>query len=252
MKREIWRDPPDDWRLDSNALHIWAFSLDRTAVEQERFWSVLSSDEQARARRFYFEKDRHHFVTARGILRHLLGRYLSLPPNKIRLVYGEQSKPALDASHRRNGRMLHFNLSHSSGMGLTAFAWDTVLGIDIERVRPLSDGPDIAKHYFSAAENDIFVRLPSTIQSEAFFNCWTRKEAFIKAIGDGLTYPLDRFDVAFVPGEAARLLCVEGSSQKAARWRLIALDPEPGYAAALVAESGAWQPVLYRWPAAVS
>lgn len=208
----------------------------------------MTAEEQHRANRFHFDKDRFHFIAARGVLRWLLGHYLAISPPAVQFAYGKNGKPELDEMGGEYGRSLQFNLSHSGTMGLAAFTHGRAVGVDIEEIRPLSDGPDIAKHYFSEWENRIFFSLPEADYPQAFFNCWTRKEAFIKAIGDGLTYPLDKFDVTLTPNEPARLLRIEGSEAKAKQWQLLDLQPEAGYAAAVIAAGQNWHTVQFRVP----
>lgn len=245
MEMNQWRPAPANWHISDGELHIWSFPLDQPKAHREQLWQTLAPDEKERAGRFYFDKDRFRYSVSRGVLRVLLGNYLTLRPKEVQFCYGEHGKPELAKRHERNGRLLRFNLSHSAGLGLAAFIWNRAIGVDVEQVRPLEDGANIAKHYFSAAENSVFFRLPFEKQPQAFFECWTRKEAFIKAIGEGLTYPLRNFDVTLGPGAEAELVSVEGSKQSAAQWRMLSLQPAPGYTAAVVAANGAWRPLYF-------
>lgn len=243
----IWQPPPSDWDLAPDEVHVWSVKLDRSAHERAQFWHTFTEEEQERANRFYFEHDRFHFIVARGVLRQLLANYLGILPADLQFAYGHNGKPELDARHEINGRTLQFNLSHAHGMGLVGFAWDRVVGVDVEKIRPLNDGPDIAKRFFSASEVDTFFSLPEAQYPQAFFNCWTRKEAFIKAIGDGLTYPLDKFDVTLAPGEPAKLLRIDGNEAAAEKWMLTSFEPIENYVGALIAEGKAWQLKGFRW-----
>lgn len=208
---------------------------------------MLSADEHARAERFYFDKDRRRYVVGRGVLRRLIGRYLAVDPAEIRFAYGEQGKPEL-AAPEPTERELAFNISHAQGAALFAFGWARRIGVDIEPVRQLDDAAVVAERFFSAWEVGRYTAVSPEQQPQAFFNCWTRKEAYIKAIGDGLSCPLDSFDVTLTPGEPAQLLRVRGSGTAAARWQLVSLEPVPGYAAALVADGVPWQLQRWRWP----
>lgn len=213
-------------------VHLWSVALDSPSEPLERLWGLLSLDEQVRARRFHFERDRNRYVVGRAVLRTLIGRYLSLPPTTLVFDYGTHGKPEL--SSVVGGRKLAFNLSNTQDQALIGFCWGGPIGVDIEQIRPLNDAHDIAKRFFSANENAIFQTIPPEQIPQAFFNCWTRKEAFIKAVGEGLSYPLDQFDVTLAPGEPARILQIRGSQQEANQWVLHTLFPVPGYVGAVV------------------
>lgn len=247
MTEEVWQERPSTTHLPNDQVHVWAVNLDQTSHERDAFWQTFTEEEQNRAERFYFEHDKFHFIVARGVLRQLLASYLDILPGDVTFAYGHNGKPELARGHHSNGRILQFNLSHTRGMGLIGVSWNRMLGVDIERVRPLEDGPNIAKRFFSKWEVEQFFALPEALYPQAFFNCWTRKEAFIKAIGDGLTYPLANFDVTLQPGQEVKLIRVEGSRKKAEKWRLISLEPADGYVGAVIAEGKGWRVNRYRW-----
>jgi 4'-phosphopantetheinyl transferase len=240
-----WPLPPASPTLSKSELHVWVASLNRPQVQLNQLWQRLSSDEQARANRFYFERDRHHYIVARGLLRQLLGNYLQLPAAEIVFAYGEHGKPELAAVQAGSG--VQFNVSHAQGVVLLAFAHERAVGVDIEQVRPLDDAEQVAQRFFSAKEVGIFTAVPDPQKPQAFFNCWTRKEAFIKVIGEGLSCPLDSFDVSLKPGEPAQLLQVKGSAAAAAQWRLENLEPAIGYVGAVIAEGQEWQLRCWQW-----
>ena len=179
-------------------------SLDLREPAVQHLWQLLAPDEQARAERFIFHKDRTHFVVARGLLRVLLGRYLQRHPQHLHFCYGPHGKPELAPD--MGDDTLCFNVSHAHGLALYAVTRQRDLGVDVEHVRPGFAEEHIAERFFSPREVAVLRALPVALQSTAFFACWTRKEAFIKARGDGLSLPLDQFDVAFAPGEPAALL----------------------------------------------
>jgi 4'-phosphopantetheinyl transferase len=206
---------------------------------------TLPSDELSRADRFYFQKDREHFIVARGLLRAILSLYLDTAPDQVRFSYGPRGKPALAITASQD--RLCFNLSHAGGLALYAVANGREVGIDLECVRPISEAEQIAKRFFSSRENAVLQTLASGMKQEAFFNCWTRKEAFIKATGDGLARPLDQFDVSLKPGGPAKLLNVDGNVREASRWSLRELTPAPGYVAAIAVEGYGWRLACWRW-----
>lgn len=238
-----WREPPADLTLPADEVHVWRAPLDLPSERLERLRGTLAPDECERAARFYFERDRRHFVAARGLLRALLGRYLKLPPDGLRFGYTPHGKPHM--ADGGGGEWLRFNLSHSGGVALYAFGRGRELGVDIEQVRADIEHSQIAERFFSSREVAALRDLPPRLQREAFFLCWTRKEAYIKGIGEGLSLPLDSFDVSLTPGAPASLLAVRGDAREAARWGLRDLEPGPGYHAALVAEGHDWH--LRRW-----
>lgn len=220
--------------LTDNTVHVWSASLQQSAKVVQRLAAVLSEDERTRAERFHFANHRSFFIVGRGILRTLLAAYLNLEPQKVQFEYTQSGKPFLLPSHGVQG--LCFNLSHSAGIAMYAFSQNRRIGIDIEYVRSIPDMDQIAAGNFSEQENLQFKAADINEKQQAFYNCWTRKEAFIKAIGEGLSFPLHQFDVSLIPGEPARLLSIFGSEQEAAHWSLYELRPAEGYVAALVIE----------------
>ena len=244
--RSTWSPPPDKPSLPENELHVWVASLNRPQTMRNQLWKHLADDEHARANRFYFDRDRNHYIVARGLLRQLLGSYLQLPAAEISFAYGEHGKPELATVLA--GSRVQFNISHAQGVALLAFARGREVGVDIEQVRPLDDGEQIAERFFSDNEVTVFTAVPAEQKPQAFFNCWTRKEAFIKVIGEGLSCPLDSFDVTLKPGDPAELLQVKGSTAEAARWELRNLNPAVGYAGAVIAEGKGWQMHCWQWP----
>lgn len=249
MKTNQWQTASADLQISPDQLHVWSASLERTEWERVQFLQTLSADEKERAGRFYFDRDREHYVVGRGLLRYLLSRYLHIEPAEVCFAYGEHGKPKLaDVMQAEKENRLAFNLSHSHGMALLAFGINRDIGVDIEPVRPLSDANQIAERFFSAREYRQFTAVSPAQQPQAFFNGWTRKEAYIKAIGDGLTCPLDAFDVTLTPGHPAQLLRIRGSVAEAAKWKLCSLEPRPEYVGAVIASGNDWNLKLWRWP----
>ena len=228
-------------------VRVWIASLDLGAESVDRLDWLLSDDERARAARFRFHRDANRFVVSRAVLRTLLGAYLGVEPCLLGFTYGLRGKPALAAPFDRTG--LQFNASHSAGLGLYAVTEKRRVGVDIERLRPLCDLEAIAERTFSPHERQALRRLPPAQRHQGFFNCWTRKEAYIKATGDGLFHPLERFTVSLAPRLSARLERVEGDPAEAGRWTLEALAPDPGYAAAIAIEGRPSRLACFRWQA---
>ena len=222
---------------------IWLLDLDGADADPAAALALLSGDEQARAGRFVFDVHRRRFVTGRAALRTLLGERLGCAPRELRFAYGPAGKPALDG-----GGTTRFNVSHSDRYAIVAIATGAELGVDIERVRPLRDMDLVADRVFSAGEREALGQVPPDRKAEAFFAGWTRKEAYIKARGDGLGHPLDQFAVTIAPGEPAQLSAVgDGDPSEIARWSLEGLPPGPGYVAALSAGGRGWRVTSRDW-----
>ncbi len=246
MPSPSFSPPPLDLELKTDEIHVWCASLDQPVTLFYKFIQTLSTDERIRAERFHFERDRRRFIIAHGILRMILSSYLSVELSRLQFRYGKYGKPALaDTSGKETFR---FNLSKSDGLALYGFTRDREIGVDIEHIRDIPEMDQIAERFFSVRENVVFRALPESKKKEAFFSCWTRKEAFIKAIGDGLSWPLDKFDVSLVPGKPARLLRIEGDSKAASRWTIQELRPGSGFAAAFAIEGGSWDLHCWQWP----
>jgi len=197
--------------------------------------ALLSEGERQRASRFAFDRDRCRFVVARAGLRELLAARLGMRPEAIELAYGAHGKPALARDLSRDD--LRFNISHSGDVAVYAFSRGREIGVDVETVRVMLDADDVAACFFSVRENETYRRLDAHDKPLGFFNCWTRKEAFIKAIGDGLYYSLDHFDVSLAPGEPAKILRIGDTCGDECGWTLHGFVPAPGLVAAVVTEN---------------
>jgi 4'-phosphopantetheinyl transferase len=227
----LWKIPQSELTLAEKDIHVWRADLDLPIMDFQKLYQTLSIAERVRAERLHFEKDRRRFIVGRGTLRTILGFYLNVEPGRLQFCYGKNGKPAL-ADAFGNGT-IHFNQSYSEGLGLYAFTRDQEIGVDIEYIRDIQEMNQIAERFFSAGENAVFRSLPESKKKEAFFNCWTRKEAFVKAKGQGLSLGFDQFEVSLTPGEAAALLSINGDFQEASCWSLQELDPELGFAGTL-------------------
>ena len=234
-----WQSAPSQLRLVDNDVHVWRADLDLTADELSKLLPFLNAPEQNRAGRFVFERDRTRFVAARSTLRLLVARYLNTSPKTIEFSYGPQGKPALQANSH-----LRFNLAHSDGLALYAFSLDRELGIDVESERrfPNMENGEIVQTHFSRKEQSEFYPLDPKLQDQAFYLGWTRKEAYLKARGEGLQIPLQSFDVSLTPGGPVTL-----RSDDAARWQLHSFCPEPDFVAALVVEGRNCRLSYWQW-----
>ncbi len=244
-----WTVPFHHPTLASDEVHVWRARLDRPDEEVQALERTLTADERARAMRYRFLKDRVHFTVARGILRTLLGRYLMRQPSELQFRYNQYGKPLLDESDGESA--LAFNVSHSHGMALFAFTRGREVGVDIECMLPDRAEMSIARRFFSPYEVKALQAVPAAQQTQAFFSCWTRKEAYVKTRGLGLSLDLNLFDVSLVPGEPAALLNIREPGQRLADWSLWNLAPGNGYAAALAVKGAPCRVVYWEWAAAL-
>ncbi len=242
-----WEAAPLQVRAVREEVHVWRASCRLPADEVWALRGLLSEDEAARADRFRFARDRDDFTVARGVLRVILGRYTGREPAGLRFIYSPYGKPSLDEG--AGGGALRFNLSHSGGVALYAVTYGREVGVDVEQVREEMDCVGVADRFFSANEVEVLHSLAPEAQTRAFFDCWARKEAYIKAHGEGLSLPLDSFDVSLAPGEPAALLRTREDAAEATRWTLRELSAGRGYAAALAVEGGGWRLRCWRWEA---
>jgi 4'-phosphopantetheinyl transferase len=243
----VWRHPRGNYELSPNAVQVWRATLDQPQDAIARFMRVLSPEERARADRFRFVADSRRHIIGRGLARTLLGRCLGSPANQLQFEYNEFGKPRLAAG---SCSPLQFNVSHSGELVLVALTLGRALGVDVERMRRDMATAEIAARFFSPNECRTMAALAADVQCAAFFACWTRKEAYLKARGDGLSLPLDEFDVAFAPGEKPRLLETRHDPAEARRWTMQAPDPGHGCKAALAVEGSDWKLECWDWPAA--
>jgi len=234
-----WQPAGQPPPLTIDDVHVWRIALEMSETMLARLREILAEDERRRAVRFHFEKDRRHFTAGRGALRMLLARYLGRRPEEVRFVYSNYGKPRLADSD--NGGNLRFNLTHSHGLALLAITRGRDIGVDVERLREMErDGEPLAERFFSPREAAVLRSLSPELRREAFFHCWTRKEAYIKANGKGLSLPLDQFDVTLHPTEPAALLATHHDPTEARRWSLRSLHPGEGYVGALAVEGHSW------------
>jgi 4'-phosphopantetheinyl transferase len=231
-------------RLPEEEVHLWRVDLATAAAGEERWQQILSADENARAARFHFARDRCSFTATRAVLRTLLSGYVGSDPKALVIRYSEKDKPYLGQNHldqKYRENPVEFNVSHSGTIALLAFARGRTLGVDVERIREDFDVEPIARRFFSEREQGQLAALPSSEKVSGFFRCWTRKEAFIKAIGSGLSLPLDQFDVSLTEGDGSALLATRPDHREAARWSLQGVPVSDGYVAALCVQGQGWR-----------
>ena len=228
--------------LSPGEIHIWSLRLDPPQDVVEKLGRPLSSDEWERANRFRFDKHRRQYVVGRGALRTLVAAYTGTRPERVQFRYGDRGKPYLADP----AGDLELNLSNSDEMALVGFVRGVEIGVDIEFLKPMPDCEQISERFFSESERAVLRAQPADRKEEAFFNCWTRKEAYLKAVGTGLAVPLDSFDVTLAPGEPPRMLTLEGNAERAARWYFEHFRPAENYIGALAIEGdppggGGWR-----------
>jgi 4'-phosphopantetheinyl transferase len=244
-----WSAPPDRLQPEEGEVHLWRIGLELPPEHVLMLWGRLTAAEHARADRFRAPDDRDRFRTSRAILRQLLGSYLNEAPKALRLATEENGKPILVCRVAKAEKTpLQFNLSHTDRLALCAVTRRRRVGIDIERVRPIPAFGEFAQRFFSPVERERLFALPEPCRHDAFFQCWARKEAYLKARGEGLSRSLASFDVSVAPGEPARLLATRPDASEASRWSLARIDAGPGYAAALAVEgSGPFAVRCWDW-----
>jgi 4'-phosphopantetheinyl transferase len=237
-------------KLPEDEVQLWRVDLNALGEQEGRWQAVLSSDESARASRFHFPRDRHRFIAARALLRMILASYLATDPSKLAFSYSDKEKPSLGPSYAQWG--ITFNISHSGGIALLAFTRGRQIGVDVELIRHDFDLEGIARRFFSANEQEQLAALPEAEKPEAFFRCWTRKEAYIKATGDGLSLPLSQFDVSVAEHSPSVLLATRPDASEASRWLLQEVLGGPGYIAALCVRGEDWKLNAWSGPVAKS
>lgn len=219
----------------NDEIEIVVVDLDVPDSEKAEAKMLLSEEERRRADQFIFERDRNRYTVARAWLRKLLGERLETNPESVEFCYGDYGKPAL--ANQTTSEPLHFNVSHSDDVAVYAFSHGHKIGVDVEAVTEMSDRDEVAANSFSNYEIETFQKLDDSDKSLGFFNCWTRKEAFVKALGDGLRFPLNSFDVTLSPDEPAEILRIGEQSGRDCGWELFSFAPLPGFVGAVAVQS---------------
>jgi 4'-phosphopantetheinyl transferase len=232
--------PGGDLLISLSEVHVWRVPLDSADAVLQPLASTLSLEERARAQKFFFDCDRNAYITVRGVLRQLLGRYLQRPPSELQFAYEARGKPFL--ADPSTGQPVNFNVAHSRNIALLAFSAGPSVGVDVEFIRTDIASEEIALRYFAPREVAELHALPPEQRPTAFFLGWTRKEAYVKALGDGLQISLASFCVSLTPSQPVTL-----ESADSPRWTLQNLSPGPGYAGALIAEGKDWTLRCFDW-----
>ena len=240
----LWLTPPDNLSLDQNEIHVWRCLLNQPKPQIEALAGTLTDDEAKRAERFHFQRDRLHFIAARGVLRVILGRYLGSGPGDVRFIYGLNGKPSLAGE---KGPRLCFNVSHSRDLALYAFTYDRKIGVDVEYIDRGRAITHIVERFYSPAEISALKSMPEDKQHEAFFTYWTCKEAYLKAEGTGLSFGLDKVEISLTPEKHAALAVIDGDVKRAALWSLQTLDAASEYAAALAVKGHGLELKKWQW-----
>jgi len=238
--------PVEKKNLTTSEVEIWQISLARMGDSIQALRSLLSHDEIQRANRFAFEIDRSRFFIARAAMRQILGGYMGIAPQELTFSYSQNGKPELHAEFEKAG--LTFNLSHSRELALLAVTRGASrVGIDVEFVDHEFPGEEIVERFFSVSEMKTLHGVPANQRADAFFCCWTRKEAYVKALGEGLSVPLHSFDVSFGPNAPAALMHVSTHPDEISRWSMYEINVPRGYRAALVVEGSGHVLGHHQW-----
>ena len=243
MKDNIsWHTPSAPLLLAANEVHVWKARLhiphNEGQSQYAAFMRLLSDEEKKRAQQFHFEKHRQPWIIAHAYLRALLNSYLHIPSTHIAFRQNEYGKPSLSSPTQSS---LRFNLSHSNEIPLYAFTVQREVGVDVEYMRQNIDHEELARHSFSRYEQQTLQTLPPEERFAAFYRCWTRKEAYIKARGTGLSLPLHLFDVSLENETSTALLASREDPREVGRWSMRNLQPAVEYAGAVMAEGMDWQ-----------
>lgn len=241
-----WRAVSSVYTLPPDEVHVWRIILSDPPAYLDDMRRLLSADERQKADRYHFRMDHARFTVGRAVLRSLLAACLDIRSDDLQFQYGENGKPFV--ANPTVQMPLEFNVAHSGGIVLIALARGRAVGVDVERMRDNFDTEGVAARFFSLHERLTLKALPSEQQFDAFFSCWTRKEAYLKAIGSGLSLPLDQFDVSFAPGDSPRMVATRPDPAEADRWELAALDVGSQYKAAIVVEGRGWRLKTLDWP----
>jgi 4'-phosphopantetheinyl transferase len=228
--------------LAADEVHLWRVDLEAIAGEEAQWSNILSDDERTRAARFHFQIHRQYFIAGRALLRRILAAYLAADSKELTFSYSSKNKPALAGTYANR---LSFNISHSGEIALIAVTQNRQIGVDVELIRHDFDTAAIATRFFSEVEQEQLAALPAEQRHETFFRCWTRKEAYIKATGEGLSLPLRQFDVSIAPGSQDALLATRPDSAESKRWLLRDVVVKTGYAGAICVSGNEWK--LIGW-----
>lgn len=240
-----WRETSQFPALGQLEIHVWRINLHRDDAEAARLEDCLVQPERERAARFHFPQDRRRFVIRRAVLRHLLGGYTECRPEAVCLAHTMHGKPQLEQQEKPDG--IEFSCSHSAELALVALTRGRKIGVDLEFHRPLPEAGEISDAFFSPLEIEALAKAPETAKQKVFFDAWARKEAFVKALGLGLAFPLNGFSVSLAPDQPAALLGMENDPHATERWSLRSIAAGPGSSAALAFEGKEAMVKYFDW-----
>lgn len=240
----LWKEPPSDTALANDEVQVWSVDLDQPSSRVGELFHFLSPDEQQRASRFQIEQKRLENVVGRATLRRLLGKFLALDPAALVFNYTSRGKPELAGALAGK---LHFSVSHSGGLALIAVTRLCPIGVDVEHVRPRRYDIEVARRFFTTRESTVLESLPEADRPAAFFNLWTRKEAWLKATGVGIAESMNRVELSFLPGEPAHILSVADAPDEAGKWTLAGLNPATGFIGALAVRARDLNVLCRHW-----
>ena len=241
----VWQNPASLPKLTTDGVHIWRANLDLPRAEIEKLSNLLREDELARANKFRFLEHKNNFIAARGILRRLLGHYLNIEPQNIKFDYGDRGKPRLRQT--KSPTSLEFNISHSQKYALFGFACDRIVGVDLEYLREMKDAVKIARRFFSDREFESIANLDVSQQARVFFQLWTAKEAYLKAIGVGLAGSLANIEIILERSGNAKIWAIDSDRSKAQDWSMLSCIPERDYTAAIAIYTPLIEPQIDFW-----
>jgi 4'-phosphopantetheinyl transferase len=230
--------------ISADETHVWLLSCRQPRSMLDEFWQLLDKAERLRANRFHFDRDRDRFIASRAQVRRVLAEYLCCAPAEIAYDLAERGKPRLAEQHASS---IRFNQSISGDWAVLALAPGRELGVDIERIDSLRADREMVNGFFAPGEVCALEALQEDQWLPGFFNCWARKEAFIKATGEGLSRPLDSFEVSIAPQQPPSLLSVQGYEDASDHWRMAELAEVPGYASALVVTGEIGRLQCFEW-----
>jgi 4'-phosphopantetheinyl transferase len=245
MYNRSWCLPPQNIELGQNEVHVWSVPLNMPSRCLSQLAQTLSGDEHLRAEQFHFERDKRRFIAGRGVLRLILGHYLYVEPRRLQFCYGPHGKPYLTEEFDEGA--LRFSLAHSHELAIYAFTLGRDIGVDLEHARILPEAEEIAARLFSTRENAAWLRLPAEQKQDAFYVCWTCKEAYVKALGNGLAQPLGQLDVSLLLREPARLSWVIRDPAETFQWFLETLVPAHDYIGALAMAASKNSLSCFQW-----
>lgn len=247
VMNQAWANPPVSMKLAKDEIHVWRVDLNLAMVSIQKLTHSLSPDELARAERYKFTKDQVRFIATRGVLRTILSRYTGISPGQIRFRYGSHGKPSLDMHQNDNAQSLHFNLSHSNDLALIALARTSNIGVDVESLRSNIAFERLARRHFTASEQNYLFNLSPDLKLYAFYAIWTRKEAYLKAIGSGLSKPLDEIEVDVSFGQEASTIYRITPHDCTEAWSTLEIVLGPGHSAALAVAGKNWKLSNWQW-----